>query len=360
MRERGFIGGFVLPAAAALALVAVRGPSRRVRTRCEAHDPNSGGSVHDSGRGRRAETPHQIPAPGWRDILWRVWNEMAEDNLSIVSAGIAFYAMLSIFPALGASLSIYGLVADPMTVERQFAELANILPEGARKLITDQLTAVASQPRSSLSFGVIFGIGLALWSASAATKTFMNALNVVYDEQETRGFISFNAMAVALTLGGIISAIVALSLVAALPAILGWLWLPSGLEATLRYLRWPLLGVAVVLGLGVLYRYGPSREKARWQWVSWGAVVATVLWLIVSAGFSYYVSNFASYNETYGALGAVIVLLMWFYLTAYVVLIGGELNAEMEHQTARDTTERRGAPLGQRGAYVADTVGAVP
>jgi membrane protein len=364
MRERGFLTGFVLPVAAAFAVAAVTQPRRgafaSLTDRSTTRGASSGGSPRDPGRGRAARKPSHIPARGWRDILWRVWSEMGKDNLSIVSAGIAFYAMLSLFPALAAALSLYGLIADPVTVERQLAELAGLLPEGARTIITDQLSAIARQPRSSLSFGAILGIAFALWSASAAIRTLMDALNVVYDEKERRSFVRFYATALGLTLGGIVWIIVAISLVAALPAALNLIGLPAGLETALRYLRWPLLAIAVMAGLAALYRYGPSREQPQWRWVSWGAVVATLLWLVASAGFSYYVSNFGSYNETYGALGAVIVLLMWLYITAYIVLIGGELNAEMEHQTAEDTTDRGGAPLGARGAYVADTVGAVP
>lgn len=370
MGERGFFTGFLMPMMAAVAVVALteprRGPAaRQVSSGGEEKTPRGTegqsikGPVQGDGRGRAAEKPYQIPARGWRDIVLRLKNELAKDNISIVSAGIAFYAMLSMFPALGAAVSLYGLVADPVEVERQLAELAGILPEGARTLITDQLASIASQPRGKLSLGVLFGIVLALWSASAAIRTLMDGLNVVYDEKEKRGFVPYYATALALTFGGIVAGVLALSLVAALPAIIKWTGLPS-IQTAIALLRWPLLAVATMFGLAVLYRYGPSRKAAQWQWVSWGAVVATLLWIVVSAGFSSYVSNFGNYNETYGALGAVIILLMWFYLSAYVILLGGELNAEMEHQTAHDTTKHRGAPLGQRGAYVADTVGAVP
>jgi membrane protein len=233
-----------------------------------------------------------------------------------------------------------------------------LIPEEAGKIITDQLSAITSQPRQSLGFGVLFTLLFALWSASAAIQTLMTGLNVVYDEPERRGYISFHAMALLLTVGGIVFGLVALSLIAALPAALKFVGLPRQIETTLLLARWPLLAIAVMFALAVLYRFGPSREKPRWIWVSWGAVLATVLWLAASILFSFYVSNFASYNQTYGALGAVVILLMWFYLTGYVILMGGELNAEMEHQTAKDTTEKRGAPLGRRDAQMADTVGA--
>ena len=320
--------------------------------------PQDYGRAAQSGRGRGADEPHQIPARGWWDILLRVKSEMSADHLSVLAAGVAFYTLLAIFPAIAAAVSIYGLVADPHDVERQAALAIGLIPEESRAIITDQLAKITSQPRGSLGFGALFALAFALWSSSAAMQTLMTGLNVVYGEEERRGVIRFYATALGLTFGGIVGAMLSLSLVAALPAVLKFLWLPQELETVVLLARWPLLGLAVMFGLAVLYRFGPSREKPRWQWVSWGAAGATVLWLLGSILFSWYVSSFGSYNETYGTLGAVVILLMWFYLSAYVVLFGAELNAEMEHQTARDTTEKRGAPLGARGAQMADTVGA--
>lgn len=365
MEKRGFLTGFVLPMGGALAVTALTGPRRRQgrpglrREECDPRYASSGGSANDPGRGRQAGQPHEIPARGWRDILWRVKDEMSRDNLSILAAGCAFYAMLAIVPALAAAISLFGLVADPVMIEQQIEQLAHILPQEAQGIITDQLSRLASQPRTGLSVGAMIGILFALWSASYGIQTLMTGLNVVYDEEEKRGFVQFYATALMLTLGAILSVLVALTLVAVLPAVLAFLGLPSWVETAISTARWPLLGVLTMFGLAVLYRYGPSRREARWQWVSWGAVAATILWLIVSSLFSLYVSRFGSYNETYGTLGAVVILLMWFYLTAYIILMGGELNAEMEHQTAKDTT-RSGRPLGARGAHMADTVGAVP
>jgi membrane protein len=379
MAERGFFTGFVLPVAAAMAISStfgarqppvaaersggkVRHSNRNPLTQ-DGRDRRPTGAVDhrraaQNGRGRKADAPHQIPARGWWDILVRVKNEMSKDNLSVLAAGVGFYSLLAIFPALAAAVSIYGLVLDPHGVEQQISMVIGLIPEEAGKIITDQLSAITSQPRQSLGFGVLFTLLFALWSASAAIQTLMTGLNVVYDEPERRGYISFHAMALLLTLGGIVFGLVALSLIAALPAALKFVGLPRQIETTLLLVRWPLLAIAVMFALAVLYRFGPSREKPRWIWVSWGAVLATVLWLAASILFSFYVSNFASYNQTYGALGAVVILLMWFYITGYVILMGGELNAEMEHQTAKDTTEKRGAPLGRRDAQMADTVGA--
>lgn len=374
MVERRFLTGFVLPLAAAFAVAAATGPHRNAEPARrppprQQNQQSFGGRRSDDmtartwrndGRGRTAEVPHEIPKSGWRDILWRTWEEMGKDHISIIAAGVAFYAMLAIFPGLTALVSIYGLGSDPAEVTRQIEAVADVLPDEARTIITDQLASIASQPRSTLGFGLLFSVSFALWSASAGVRTLMDALNLTYDETERRGYLAYYGTALLLTLGAIVMFIVAAFLVAALPAIIRLAGLPSRVETTLGFLRWPLAALAVVFALSVLYRFGPSRERARWQWVSWGAIVATGLWLAGSLLFSWYVSSFGSYNETYGALGAVVVLLMWLYISAYAILFGAELNAEMEHQTARDTTVRRGAPMGEREAYVADTVGASP
>ncbi|MDQ2696771.1 MAG: YihY/virulence factor BrkB family protein, partial [Pseudomonadota bacterium] len=312
------------------------------------------------GRGRSAERPGDIPRKGWRDVLLRVKDELSEDNISIVAAGVAFYGLLAIVPALAAMVSIYGLVADPADVQEQLGKLTGFIPGEARQLLDQQLSQITSHSETALGIGVIGGLLLTLWSAAKGMKTLMDALNVVYDEDETRGFVRLNATALLLTLGAIVLAVAAIVLVVALPVLLGNLGLGDTTKTVVSLLTWPVLALLVIIGLAVVYRYGPSRSKPRWQWVSWGAVAATLLWIVASVGFSFYVANFGSYNETYGSMGAVVILLMWFWITAYIVLLGGELNAEMEHQTARDTTDSGGRPMGQRGAYVADTLGESP
>lgn len=237
------------------------------------------------------------------------------------------------------------------------AATSHVLPEDARSIIEEQLTRVTSSASATLSLGAIFGLLLTLWSANKGTQALITALNIVYDEPEKRGFIKLNLISLALTLGIIGFLIVGL---AALPALLGNLGLPDAIKELASWLRWPILAIAFVVALAVLYRYAPSRDEPRWRWVSWGAVVATIGWLIGSALFSWYVSNFSSYNETYGSIGAVVVLMMWFWLSALIVLLGAEVNAEMEHQTKRDTTRGGEQPMGERGAYVADTVGERP
>jgi membrane protein len=311
-------------------------------------------------RGRTAERPSELPAAGWRDILWRVKAEMAKDNLSLVAAGVAFYVLLAIFPAIAAIVSIYGLVADPQTVEQQLAAISHLLPEEARGIIEEQLKRVTSTASAKLSLGAAFGLLLAIWSANKGTQALITALNIVYDEEEKRGFIKLNLISLALTIGMILFLIVGLALIAVLPVLLDNLGLPAEIRQWAAWLRWPILAIAFMLALAALYRYAPSRDTPRWRWVSWGAVLATVLWLIGSALFSWYVTNFGNYNETYGSIGAVVVLMMWLWLSVLIVLLGAEVNAEMEHQTSRDTTRGPDQPLGRRGAYVADTVGEQP
>lgn len=333
-------------AALGAALVALRNRFRRHH-----------GGPHADGRGRSADTPSQIPAAGWRDIAWRVKDEIAEDNLSVAAAGVAFYALLAIVPALGAMVSIYGLAADPHDVESQIVAIAGLMPQEALSIISDQLHRIVEGATTSLSFGALFGILLTLWSATKGVGAMMTALNEAYDETETRSFLRLNLVTMGFTVGGVLLVLVIIGLVVGLPAVIEALHLWGPMAWTASILRWPILALLLVLAMSVLYRYGPSRDEAKWRWVSWGAVFATVVWIVGSIGFSYYVSNFGSYNETYGSLGAVIILMMWFWLSAYIVLIGAEINAEMEHQTAKDTTKGAPQPIGARRAHVADTVG---
>jgi membrane protein len=324
-----------------------------------AHAASPSGRWGDS-RGREASAPREIPARGWRDILFRVKDRISEDNLSIISSGVAFYALLSIFPALIALVGLYGLVFDPQQVQQQLGTLTAVLPGEAANLIGQQLGEVASMERTSLGVGSIVALLAALWTASAGMRTLMTALNVAYHEKETRSTVKLYGTSLLLTLGAIVGAIIAVLTVVAIPAILNLVNLPQQMEALLAYGRWPALALIMLLGLAIVYRYGPDRENPRWRWVSWGAVIATVLWIVASLLFSLYVSQFGNYNKTYGSMGAVIILMTWFLLTAYIFLIGAEINAEMERQTRKDTTDARGKPLGRRGAHAADTVGQTP
>jgi membrane protein len=306
--------------------------------------------------GQRADSPGEIPLRGWRSILQRVYASLADKNVSILAAGVAFYGMLSIFPALGALLSVYGLMADAGTVRRQISEVHGIIPAEAQKLIGEYLQSITASSSAKLGLGVIAGVLIALWSARAGAVTLIQALNIVNEEKEKRGIIGFEAMAVAMTVVGILFGAMTLTLIAAVPGVLQFLALPKSLEFIGYVAPWPLLIALMSLGLAALYRFAPSRREPKWRWVSWGGVAATLLWIVASAGFSVYVGKFAHYDKTFGSLGAVVVLLTWFYLSAYVVLLGACLNAEMERQTARDTTHSPERPLGQRGAKMADTV----
>ena len=311
-------------------------------------------------RGRQAERPQDIPKPGWRDILWRTKAETTDDHVSMIAASIAFYGLLAIFPAIAAMISIWGLLFDPQQIAQQIESVSGALPEDAAGIVNDQAQAVAGGAGTGVSIAAVIGILLALYSASKGIQAMVEGLNIVYDEDEKRGFVKLTLVTLILTVGLIAMMIVALGLIAVLPALLGNLGLGEVLRVVLTYARWPLLLVVALIGLAILYRYAPSRETAQWQWVSPGAVLATVLWLIGSIVFSIYVRNFGSYNETYGSIGAVIILLMWLWLSAFIVLLGAEVNCEIERQTERDTTAGRPRPRGERGAYAADTVGEQP
>jgi len=313
-----------------------------------------------SDRGRSADRPSAIPASGWRDVLWRLWAQIGEDNVSIVAAGVAFYVMLALFPAITAFVSLFGLIADPGQVQAQFENLRGVVPDDAWSILNDQLTAVASAQTSNLGISALVGLVLALWSAGAGVRAMMTALNIAYHEREKRGFLRFYATAFLFTIGIALLGIISLGVIVIVPVLLNLIELGGIAPVLVRLLPWLVLAGFVAVALGVLYRYGASRAEPKTRWVSWGAILATVLWIGASLLFTIYVSNFGSYNETYGALGAVMVLLLWLWISAFIVLVGAELNAELEHQTERDTTTGRPKPRGERGAYVADHVGEVP
>jgi membrane protein len=307
--------------------------------------------------GREAERPGEIPSRGWLAILKRVKAEVNEDNVTLPAAGVAFYAMLAIFPAIIAVVTVYGMVADPNEVESQVGEFAKSLPAGADQLLTEQLQNVTSAGRQSLSVGLAVSLLVVLWSASSGVQGLVKGLNLVYDERESRGFLKLRGLSLLLTLGAIVVTVVAVALIAVFPAVVDGLELGEAGRLAASIARWVVLALLVLVGLAVLYRFAPDRANPRWRWVSPGAVVALVLWLLGSVGFGWYVDNFGNYNQTYGALAAVIILLLWLFLSAFAVLLGAELDAEIERQTARDTTTGPDRPMGQRDAEVADTVG---
>ncbi len=301
--------------------------------------------------------PSQIPAPGWRDIVLRVWQQVDRDNLSIVAPGVALYAFLALFPALAAMISIYGLVANPADVQEQLAELGRPLPPDVQSLFMHQIREITGSSQTALSLGLVTALGLSIGSATKGIRALIIALNIVYGERERRGLITLTALTLVFTAGAILASTVAIGLIVALPILLGHLGLGYLSQTMVSLMRWPFLALAMILGLAVLYRYAPCRTHAKWRWVSWGAVVATVLWMIGSVLFSYYVSHFGNFNKTYGSLGAVVILILWFYVSTYIILLGAEINAEMEHQTQIDSTQSPIKPMGERGAYMADTLG---
>ncbi|WP_240048233.1 YihY/virulence factor BrkB family protein [Crenalkalicoccus roseus] len=306
--------------------------------------------------GRDAERPSEIPARGWWAILKRTAQQVSEDRVMTEAAGVTFYTLLAFVPALAALVSIYGLFADPAEVERHLQGLEGVIPGGGMEILNDQVTRIAGQTGGTLGLSLVISLGISLWSANQAMKALVDALNVVYEEKETRSFFRRTLLTLALTLGGIVFILFAMAGVVAVPVILGFIGLGDTADLLLRWARWPLLLVGVTVFLAVVYRYGPDRKEARWRWVSWGSAFAAVVWVVGSALFSWYVANFGSYNETYGSLGAVVGFMTWIWISAIVVLVGAELNAEMEHQTARDTTKQPEKPMGRRGAKMADTV----
>lgn len=305
-------------------------------------------------RGEFAASPRDIPRRGWKQVLLRVKEQVSTDNLSVVSAGVAFYGLLAIFPGLAVLVTLYGLFAEPAAVQEQLAPLREIMPPEAYQIIADQLEKVSGEADSSLGFGLLVSLALTVWSSTKGIKALMTAMNIAYNEPEKRGLVLGNVTAVVFTVGAVVFTIVSFAVIGAIPALLKFIDLGEPLNTLVRWLRWLVLIFFFVIALAVLYRYGPSRANARLQWITPGAIAATLLWLLGSILFSVYVTNFGSYNETFGSLGAVVILLFWLYLSAFVICLGAELNAELEHQTYRDSTTGPPRAAGSRGAYVAD------
>jgi membrane protein len=303
-----------------------------------------------------ADRPGEIPPRGWLQVAKRVKDEAKSDNVSLLSGGVAFFAVLAIVPLLVAVLAIWGIFASPADATKLIADLASGLPRSAERLISQQLRSIAHRSNSGLGLTAIVSLVIAFWSASSGTKHLIEAVNVAYDEDEGRGFVKVRALALALTVGAVVFLVVAIGLIAVVPTALSDAGAPDAVRLAIQIVIWPLLGVMMVLGLAVLYRLAPDRDDPKWRWVSWGAVIATVLWLVGSAAFALYAANFGSYDQTYGSLGGVVVLLLWLYITALVVVLGAEINAALETQTVRDSTTGPEAPLGQRGAQAADRV----
>jgi len=311
----------------------------------------------ESDRGRHADSPIQIPAKGWRDILTRVRLEAKDDHVSLLAAGVAFYSLLAAVPALVAVISIYGLIADPADIGEQVVDALAAAPAEVRDLVSAQLESIAGSSSGATLFAALLGVVLALWSASSGVGHLIDALNVAYDESERRGFVERKLLALAFTVGAIAFVVVAFGAIAILPALVADTGLGGFGRVLVGAVRWVVLFAGTITGLSLMYRYGPDRDEPKWRWTSPGAVLAAVLWIAGSLLFSLYTANFAKYNDTYGSLGAIVVVMLWLFLTATVVIVGAEVNAELERQTLSDTTKGPSRPLGQRDAYAADTVG---
>ncbi|MEI4271940.1 YihY/virulence factor BrkB family protein [Klenkia sp. LSe6-5] len=325
-----------------------RGPRRA------ATDPPQAEGQHERLPGVDAERPTDIPARGWKQILKRAWAENSADNMPIIGGGVAFFGFLAIFPTIIAAISLYGLFASPETVQSQVESLRGTVPEEVLSIISTQLESVATSNSGALSVGLVVSILAALFSASGGVNNLITAVNLAYDEVETRNAIKRRGLALLLTFGAIVFVLVTVSLVAVTPVVLDALNLGVLGTVLAQVVRWTLLLALMAGALAVLYRVAPDRDAPQFRWVSLGSVVVTVAWVVMSIGFSFYVSNFGSYSATYGAVAGVVVLMLWLQLTVFLVLLGAEINSETEHQTAQDTTQGDPVPMGTREATVAD------
>jgi len=309
--------------------------------------------------GKQADSPEEFGTTAWKQVMLRTFRELKNDNISVVAAGVAFYALLSIIPGLTALVGIYGIFADSVHVQELISQLAGSLSPDAKVLLEEQLHKITMK-EDAAGLSAVVGTLIAIWSGSKAIKALIEALNIAYDENDTRGFFKINLTIFLLTLASLITAVIAIGLIALLPVVFENMRLPKMLETGLSICRWPIMGGFAMIGLAFLYTFGPNRSPPKWRWVTPGALLATFLWLCGSYLFSVYITHFGKIGETYGSMGAVVILLLWFNLSAFLVLLGAEINAEMEHQTCKDTTRGREKPMGKRRASVADTVAIDP
>ncbi len=301
------------------------------------------------------DSPTAIRLADWRAVVARVFERMMADQIGVLAGGIAFYAFLSVFPAVAAGLMIWGLFTDMAALGPQLQAIREMAPD-AFGLIADQMVNIASQSANNLTIGVVVSVVLALWSASVGVSALMGAMNLAYHEKEKRKFIRLNLVSLAFTLGGILFVALSIAAIAAVPPILEAIYLGAFVEALVRAVRWLMTVALFLAACAIIYRFAPSRAHARWRWIIPGAALASVVWLIASVVFSAYLANFDAYNATFGSLGAVAALLMWFWLSAYAICMGAELNSQLELFTTQDTTVDGPAKPGERGAFVADHI----
>lgn len=294
--------------------------------------------MSDVKRGQDAQQPVNIPLLGWWDITKRIFTQMSRDNLSLVAAGVAFYALLAIFPALAALVSIYAYFASPTDIGAHLSQVIELLPESTGELILSQIASFAQSSSTSLSLSAIGTLILTIWSSSKGSQALITACNISYQEYEKRSFFKAQLVRFLFSIGAIVVAIFALLIIGILPVVLNLVGLKENIDLLITFISWPLLAFTFNFALVLLYRYAPHRKPAKWRWITLGSVIATILWIVASIGFSFYVSKFASYNETYGSLGGVVIMLMWLYISAYIVILGATINAASEQQTAIDST----------------------
>jgi len=311
---------------------------------------------HSSSHTNAIKKPKKFSLKDWKEIFGRVRKQINHDHLLVVSGGIAFFFFLAIFPALIATVSIYGLVVSPAEVQQQMSQITAQLPEKVHIMISDILKNIADKSGSTLSWSVFLGVLISLYSAKKGITALFEGINIAYNEMNERPFLKKNGLELLFTFGAIITGILALIVVAVWPAIVEKLGLPAVLQAVISWGRWILLALIIVFSLGLIYKVAPDRRNPEFKWASPGSVVATLLWIGISLLFSWYVDNFGSYDKTYGSFATVIILMLWFLLTSFIILLGAEINSEMEHQTSTDTTIGDDKPMGQREAYYADRV----
>ena len=279
------------------------------------------------------------PRPARKQFLLHIYDGFGRHRVVAMAAGVTFYSILALFPAIAALVSLYGLFADPGTIASHLDMLAGVLPGGAVQVIGDELKRVTSQPNDALGLAFAIGLGTALWSANAGVKGLFDALNLVHEEDEKRGFIKLNVVSLTFTAVAIGFILLALGAVVVLPVMLDFVGIAAGPDEVIRWGRWPALLLGVMLGLSLLYRFGPSCTEARWRWITWGSATAAVLWLVASVLFSWYAANFGSYNKTYGSLGAVIGFMVWIWISTIVILLGAEIDAEVERRRIGAATD---------------------
>ncbi len=319
------------------------------------------GNALETERGRQAESPWQMPRLAWRDILWRTWSEASNDSIGLIAAGVAFYGFLAFVPMLASLVLTYGLLADPSTVSGHLQVIFDLMPADAAHLVAEQMISVTKTAAEKTGLGLALALALAIYGVMSGASALITALNVAYDETETRSLWRTYLLALMIAVSMVGVAILFVLAVGALAFLEGLIpGAPPMLVTLIRIAFWAAAALAASSVVAAVYRYAPNRRRAKWRWLTPGSLLATVGWLVTTLGFGLYAANFANYNATYGALGAVVVMLMWLYLSAYILLLGAELNSEIEHQTEVDSTVGAPRAMGDRRAHVADTVGHVP